>query len=331
MKKIINSTQTIVDDMIRGYISAHSDRVAIGSNPRVVIRARTKPKGRVGLVIGNGSGHEPIAMGWVGEGLLDSNAVGEIFAAPSPSLIVEGIQAADFGVGSILLISSHSGDILNSEVAIEEARDLGTDVRPILMYDDVSSAPKGRETERRGAPGTTFIYKIVGAAAEEGRDIGALISLGERVRDQTRTLGVAVSPGISPLNGKPMFELSPDEIFVGMGVHGEPGLGQRKLGPASELVNVLMTELIEDYPFSQGDEVIPFVNGSGGTTLMELLIIYGEVARFLDQRSIGVFKPMVGEMVTTQEMGGFSISLLKTDEEMNQLWASPCSAPYFHV
>ena len=331
MKKIINSTETIVEDMIRGYVAAHSDRVAIGSNPRVVVRAKKKRKGRVGLVIGNGSGHEPIAMGWIGEGLLDSNAVGEIFAAPSPDLIVNGIRAAEFGVGTILLISSHSGDILNSEAAIEDALDLGIDVRPILMYDDISSAPKGQEARRRGAPGTTFIYKIVGAAAEEGRDIGALISLGERVRDCTRTLGVAVTAGISPLSGEPMFELSSDEIFVGMGVHGEPGLGRRKFGPANELVNDVMTEILADLPFRQGDEVIPFVNGSGGTTLMELLVIYGEVSRFLAERKIRVFKPLVAEMVTTQETGGFSISLLKTDEEISRFWISPCSAPYFHL
>ena len=331
MKKIINSVDTIVHDMIEGYVAAHSDRVSLSSNPRVVVRATKKNKGKVGLVIGNGSGHEPIAMGWIGEGLLDVNVVGEIFAAPSPDLIVDGIKAADFGAGTILLVSSHAGDILNSEVAIEDARDFGIDVRPILMYDDISSAPKGQETERRGAPGTMFIYKVVGAAAEEGRDIGDLVSLGERVRDNTRTLGVAVSPGVSPLSGKPMFELPPEEIFVGMGVHGEPGLGQRRFGPASEIVDEIMDAIIEDLPFSPRDEVIPFINGSGGTTLMELLIIYREVARCLKGRNIRAFKPLVGELVTTQETGGFSISLLKTDEEMNQLWVSPCSAPYFHL
>ena len=331
MKKILNTTETIVDDMIQGYVAAHSDRVAIGPKPRVVVRAEKKRYGRVGLVIGNGSGHEPIAMGWIGRGLLDSNAVGEVFAAPPPDLIVDGIRAAEFGAGTILLISSHAGDILNSEVAIENARDLGIDVRPILMYDDISSAPKGQEEKRRGAPGTAFVYKIVGAAAEEGRDIEGLILLGERVRDRTRTLGVAVAPGISPLSGEPMFELSSDEMFIGMGVHGEPGIGRRKLGQAHEVVGEIMTQIMEDLPFGHGDEVIPFINGSGGTTLMELLIIYGEVARFLDERKIQAFKPLVGEMVTTQEAGGFSISLLKTDDEMNQLWTAPCSAPYFHL
>ena len=331
MRKLINTADTIVDDMLAGYVTAHSDRVALTTNHRVLVRTEKKSAGKVSLIIGNGSGHEPIAMGWVGQGLLDGNVVGEIFAAPSASMILEGIKAVDAGGGVVVLISSHSGDIINGEAAIEDALDLGIDARPLLMYDDISSAPKGREDERRGAPGTTFVYKILGGAAEEGQDIDSLLSLGERVRDGTRTLGVAVAPGISPLTGKPMFDLLENQIFIGMGVHGEPGLGQRAMGPIQDIVDEMMGLILDDLPFKGGDNVIPFINGSGGTTLMELLIVYKEVSRCLTEKAISISKPLVAEMVTTQEMAGFSISLLKSDEEMERLWLAPCSAPYFHL
>ena len=331
MRKLINTADTIVDDMLAGYVAAHSDRVALTTNHRVLVRTEKKSAGKVSLIIGNGSGHEPIAMGWVGQGLLDGNVVGEIFAAPSASMILEGIKAVDAGGGVVVLISSHSGDIINGEAAIEDALDLGIDARPLLMYDDISSAPKGREDERRGAPGTTFVYKILGGAAEEGQDIDSLLSLGERVRDGTRTLGVAVAPGISPLTGKPMFDLLENQIFIGMGVHGEPGLGQRAMGPIQDIVDEMMGLILDDLPFKGGDNVIPFINGSGGTTLMELLIVYKEVSRCLTEKAISISKPLVAEMVTTQEMAGFSISLLKSDEEMERLWLAPCSAPYFHL
>jgi len=331
MKKILNTPDTLVNDMLAGYVSAHTTRVKIGEHPRVVVRTQPKITGNVGIVIGNGSGHEPIAMGWVGEGLLDANAVGEIFAAPAPHIIVEGIKSADFGGGTILLISSHSGDIINSEAAIENARELGIDVRPLLMYDDISSAPKGQEEERRGAPGTTFIYKIVGAATEHGYDIDRSIQLGTRVRDWTRTLGVAVAPGISPLTGKPMFTIPENEIFIGMGVHGEPGIRQRPMGSASDVVGEVMENIFADFDYRSGEEVTVLVNGSGGTTLMELFIIYGEVAKFIESRGIRIILPMVGELVTTQETAGFSISLLRMDEEIKQMWSKPSNAPYFHL
>ncbi len=331
MKKLINDRNRIVDDMIDGYVVGHADRVRRAANPRIVTRSEPKSTGKVGLVIGNGSGHEPIAMGWVGHGLLDANAVGDIFAAPPPELILDGIKAADVGAGVILLISQHAGDVMNGEAAIELAQGEGITTEALLMYDDISSAPKGQESERRGAPGTTFIYKIVGAAAEEGRNLKALMQLGARVRDNTRTLAAAVAPGISPLTGEPMFELPADEIYVGMGVHGEPGMGRRQVEPASDLVDAMMTPIIEDLPFREDDEVIPLVNGSGGTTLMELLIVYREVAARLADHGIRTFKPLIGELVTTQEMAGFSISLLRADEEMKRLWLAPCSAPYFHM
>ena len=330
MKKLINQPDRIVDDMLDGYMAAYGELVTRADHPRVVVRREPKAPGKVGLVIGNGSGHEPIAVGWVGYGMLDANAVGEVFAAPPAGLILEGVRAADTGSGVLLLVSQHAGDVINGEMAVELARTEGLEVEALLMYDDVASAPKGREEERRGAPGTAFIYKIVGARAEEGASLQELKTLGERVRDGTRTLAAALAPGVSPLTGKPMFTLPADEIYLGMGVHGEPGLRSVKVGTAEDLVEEMMEAILDDLPFERGDEVLVFVNGMGGTTLMELLIVHRSVAAVLTTRGITPHRPLVGEYVTTQEMAGFSLSLCRADPELKRLWDAPTRVPFFH-
>lgn len=329
MKKLINSPERIVDDMLEGYVAAYGDLIRYESGSRIVLRRDPKKQG-VALLIGNGSGHEPIAMGWVGHGMLDANAVGDIFTAPGPDLIVEAFKRADPGEGCLLLISNHAGDVMNGELAIDMARDEGLKVAPLVMYDDISSAPKGREPERRGAPGTTFIYKIVGARAEEGASLEELLRLGEAVRDATRTLSVAVSPGISPLSGEPMFHLADDEIFIGMGVHGEAGFKKQKIAPAASVVRTMAEAILEDLPFDSGDEVLAFVNGAGGTTLGELLVIYNELDKILAERQIRAYKPLVGTYITTQEMGGMSISLCRATAEFKRLWDAPARVPFFH-
>lgn len=328
--KLINNVASIVDEMIDGYIAAYGDYVDRLPGRRVVVRFTPKEPGKVGLVIGNGSGHEPIAVGWVGRGMLDANALGEVFAAPAPDLILDAIRAADRGAGVLLLISQHAGDVLSGEMAVELARAEGLQVEPLLMFDDIASAPKGHEEERRGAPGTTFIYKVVGAGAEEGTSLMTLKALGERVRDNTRTLSAAVAPGISPLTGKPMFTLPDDEIFLGMGVHGEPGFRRLPVAPADEVVAAMMDGILADLPFTAGDEVLVFVNGAGGTTLMELLIIHRAVDAVLKEHGIRPYRPLVGEYVTTQEMAGFSISLCRADEEIKRLWDAPVAVPFYH-
>ncbi len=330
MKKVINSRATIESDMIEGFVAAYPNVVAIGSNPRIVLRAKPADASRkTALLIGNGCGHEPIAMGFVGGGLLDANVVGDVFAAPPPEMILAGIEDVAGDAGAVLLISRHSGDVINGNAAAEMAVDEGYDVRPLLMYDDVSSAPKGREDERRGAAGTLFIYKILGAAAEEGAPIGDLVALGEEVRSRTRTLGVAISPGVSPLTGERMFALPDDEVFIGMGVHGEPGVARRKMGPASELVESVVGALLDDRPIRPPGPAIALINGSGGTTMMELLTAYREVSRQLDRRGIESVSPMIGSFSTTQETAGFSISLLEPDGEMLRLWRAPQATPFF--
>lgn len=330
MKKLFNSRDGMVDDMIDGFVQAFPGLVARGAHPRVVRRAKPKPSAdKVSLLIGNGSGHEPIAMGFVGPGVLDANVVGDVFAAPPPELILEGITEVTGEAGSILLISRHEGDVINGNAAVMLAEEDGLKVQPLLMYDDVSSAPKGQEDERRGAPGTMFIYKVLGAAAETGMPLEPLIALGEDVRSRTRTLAAAVAPGISPLTGEAMFSLPDDEIFIGMGVHGEPGVGRQKVGPLRDLVSHMVDVILEDRPIAAGTQTVIMVNGAGGTTLMELLTVYREVAVVLDGRNVPHVSPMIGTFVTTQEMGGFSISLLTPTEEILAFWCARSMTPYF--
>ncbi|MEM1399204.1 MAG: dihydroxyacetone kinase subunit DhaK [Pseudomonadota bacterium] len=330
MKKLFNTQETMVDDMIDGFVAAFPDVVKRGANPRVVMRAQPKPKDEtVGLLIGNGSGHEPIAMGFVGPGLLDANVVGDVFTAPSPDLILGGIEEVTGTAGSILLISRHEGDVINGRAAAMMAEDDGLSVRPLLMYDDISSAPKGQEDERRGAAGTLFIYKILGAAAETGMPLDGLVALGEEVRSATRTLGAAIAPGVSPITGEPMFELPEDEVFIGMGVHGEPGVGRRKVGPVRDLVAFMVGELLEDRPIERGTVTVVLINGAGGTTQMELLTVYGEVDRELGKRGIPTVSPIIGSFSTTQETAAFSISLLTPTPEMLGFWQARQATPHF--
>ena len=330
MKKLVNSTERLVDDLIEGYVACHEHRVQVAAgNPRIVLR-RDRERAKVALVIGNGSGHEPIALGWIGDGLLDANAVGEVFAAPPPELIADAIAAADHGRGVLLLISSHAGDLINGEMGAEMARERGVDVETLAMYDDIASAPRSRIEDRRGAPGTTFIYKIAGSHAETGASLAACKAIGERVRDNTCTLAASLAPGISPLTGAPMFELAADKVFVGMGVHGEPGLGLQPLAPADEIVSAMTERILDDLPFASGDQVLVLVNGMGATTMMELFTVYRCVHGMLRARGITPVRPLVGELVTTQDMAGFSISLCRADEQMIEHWMRPSDAALFH-
>lgn len=331
MKKMINKIEDIVDEMLDGYIAAFPEYVKRSeNNSRVVLRTTPKQSGHVALVIGNGSGHEPIAVGWIGKGLLDANAVGDIFTAPSPDMIADAIRFADTGAGVLLLISSHSGDIMNGEVAVELAQTEGINVESLIMYDDISSAPRDNLSQRRGAPGTTFIYKILGAYAEQGASLSELKVLGETVRDNTCTLGASLQSGISPLTKKPMFTLPKNSLYIGMGVHGEPGLAELKMAPADEIVSYMMGQILGDLPFSSNDRVFVMVNGTGGLTLMEQLIIYRQVHRILHDHGITALPPLIGSYVTTQESVGFSISLCRATQQMIDLWAEPYDAPFFY-
>ena len=331
MKKLFNSTETMVEDMLDGFVSAFPQIQRGTSDPRVIKRAThaKNPDEKVTLLIGNGSGHEPIAMGFVGQGVLDANVVGDVFAAPSADLILDGLKEMTGSAGSILLISQHSGDMINGRAATMMAEDLGIRTIPLPMYDDISAAPPDRKHDRRGAPGTMFIYKILGAAAEEGRSLDDLLALGEAVRDRLVTLAAAVTPPVSPITGQKMFSLPEDEIFLGMGVHGEPGVGRAKVGPVHRLVEDMVGKLLADRPMARDTRACVIINGMGGTTLMELLTIWEETRKALTAEGITAIAPMIGSYVTTQEMGGFSISLLEPTDDMLSLWCAPSDTPFF--
>lgn len=331
MKKLFNSHETMVDDMLDGFVSAYPQVQRGKLDPRIVVRG-SQPKNaddKVTLLIGNGSGHEPIAMGFVGQGMLDANVVGDVFAAPSADLILDGIAEVSGAAGTLLLISQHSGDMINGRAATMLAQDEGINVLHLPMYDDISAAPPERRQDRRGAPGTIFIYKILGAAAEEGMPLEDLHALGEAVRERIVTLAAALSPGVSPLTGKPMFTLPEDEIFLGMGVHGEPGAGRVKVGPVNELIEMMVDQLLTDRPINSGGQACVIVNGMGGTTLMEQYTIWSETRAALARRQITAIAPLIGSFVTTQEMGGFSISLMEPTEELMGYWCAPSDTPSF--
>lgn len=330
--KLLNDPSNAVDEMIDGFALAFPERVRRIEGTTIVARAKRSTDSKVGLVIGNGSGHEPIAMGWVGQGMLDANAVGPIFTAPSPNLLAHAVAEADGGSGVLLLVSHHEGDRISSEMAAELARVEGHEVETLLMYDDVASAPKGREPERRGGAGTTFIYKIVGQALEEGMSLADAKALGERIRDATRTLSVALASGTSPISGATMFSLPAGEAFIGMGVHGEPGFARVAATSVDEIVAKVVNGLLDDADYPPGAPLLAVINGSGGTSLMELLVATRAVVHQAALRGHEVRHPLIGSYVTTQETKGFSVSFFHpTDQDDVRRWMAPADVPFFHL
>lgn len=324
-QKLINKPENILSEMLAGFTAAYSDIVRLTDNG-LVVRANPKAEGKVGLVIGNGSGHEPAMIGLVGEGLFDVNVVGEIFTAPGPERIVEGIKEADNGAGVLVCVSHHAGDLMNAEMALELCEMEGIDnVDMVILYDDVSSAPKGSETERRGTAGLFFVWKMLGAYAETSSNLADSKAIAEKIRDNTRTLAMALTSCASPITGEIMFEMPDDEMEIGMGVHGEMGMGRQKIVSADETIDLMLPPILEDMPFKSGDEVLVMLNNSGSMTLMELFILYRRVAEKLDEAGINVYKSWIGPYATTQEMAGFALSLCRVDDELKTLWDAPAN------
>ena len=326
--KLINEPQNIVDEMLEGFCAAYSDIVRLDDD-RLVVRAKPKAQGKVALVIGCGSGHEPAMVGWIGEGLFDVNVAGEIFTAPGPERIVDGIRAADRGGGALVCVSHHAGDRLNAELALElcEAEDIDN-VDMVILYDDISSAPKGREPERRGTAGLFFVWKMLGAFCEGDVDLPTAKALAEQVRDNTRSIAMSLSSCASPVTGEVMFELPEDEMEIGMGLHGEMGMGRQKALPADETIDLMLPPILEDLPFKAGDEVLVLLNNSGSLTLMELFVLYRRVADRLAEAGIRVYKSWIGAYATTQEMAGFALSLCRVDDQLKALWDAPADGAY---
>ena len=330
-KKLINRPENILSEMLHGFAAAYGDIVRL-TDSGLIVRRQPKAAGKVGLVIGNGSGHEPAMIGLVGEGLFDVNIPGEIFTAPGPERIVEGILAADGGAGVLVCVSHHAGDLMNAEMALElcQMEDMNN-VEMVVLYDDVSSAPKGREPERRGTAGLFFVWKMLGAVAESGASLAECKMTAEKIRDNTRSLALALTSAANPITGAVMFDLPDDELEIGMGVHGEVGLGRQKMMAADAIIDLLLSPVLEDLPFQAGDEVLVLLNNSGSLTLMELFILYRRVAERLNEVGIRVYKSWIGPYATTQEMAGFALSLCRIDEQLKRLWDAPANGAYLKM
>jgi dihydroxyacetone kinase-like protein len=284
------------------------------------------PAGKVGLLIGGGSGHEPLFHGFIGENMGDGAACGNIFAAPTPDVILEATRALNQGNGVLYLYNNYAGDNMNFDIAAEMAAEQGIEVQTVRIWDDVAAAPPERKEDRRGIAGDVFIIKIAGSVSATVKDLKEIVRVTEKARDNTRSMGVAVAAGSIPETGEPTFELPEDEIEIGMGLHGEPGVSREKMIPADALVQEMMNRLIVDLPFRKNDEVCLLINDLGSTTMMELLIVNRKVREVLREKQIAVYDTVMGSFCTCQEMAGFSISMMKLDDELKRYYDMPADS-----
>jgi dihydroxyacetone kinase-like protein len=328
MKKFINRSENIVAELLEGFALAYPSKVRL-SGDNLIARARQKGQGKVGIVTLGGSGHEPGLSGFVGEGLLDISVAGEIFAAPGPPRCLEALKLADLGAGVLLIVLNHAGDVLSASITTEMARLHRINVQTVTTRDDITG---GSDPEaRRGLVGFLPVYKVAGAAAEQGRSLEECRRLAERMEKNTRTLAVAVRSPTNPTTGKALFTLGDDEMEIGMGQHGESGTGRMKLRSADETADLMLEALLDDLDVRASEELLVVLNGAGATTLMELFILFRRIHRTLTEKGIHVIRSAVGEFVTTQEQAGFQLMISRMDKELAALWDAPCDAPYFTV
>jgi phosphoenolpyruvate---glycerone phosphotransferase subunit DhaK len=327
VKKIINDTETVVEQAMQGMAAAHADLVRAHYDPNYLVRAGTPRSGKVAVVSGGGSGHEPMHGGFVGLGMLDAACPGAVFTSPTPDQVLAATQAVDAGAGALHIVKNYTGDVLNFETAAELAMAEDIAVEAVVINDDVAVKDSLYTAGRRGVGGTVLAEKIVGAAAERGDDLPALKSLCERVNAQVRSMGMALTSCTVPHAGKPTFALAENEMEIGIGIHGEPGRERMPVEPADAIVERLVNPVVEDLPFAAGDDVLLFVNGMGGTPLLELYIAYRHAERLLAERDIRVSRRLVGNYITSLEMQGMSVTLLRLDDEMRDLWDAPVHTP----
>ncbi|NNG66343.1 dihydroxyacetone kinase subunit DhaK [Caldanaerobacter subterraneus] len=329
MKKLINNPESVVKEMIEGLLEAHPNYLRKLENINVIVRKDAPVEGKVGLVSGGGSGHEPAHAGYVGYGMLDAACPGEVFTSPTPDQIYEAIKAVNGGKGVLLIIKNYTGDVMNFEMARDMAQMDGIEVDEVIVNDDVAVENSTWTQGRRGIAGTVFVHKIVGAKAQEGASLKEVKRVAEKVIANVRSMGMALTPCTVPAAGKPSFTLQEDEMEIGIGIHGEPGTHRERIKPVDEIVEHLMDKIINDLPYKSGDEVAVMINGMGGTPLMELYIANRKVAEILKEKDIKVYKTYVGEFMTSLEMSGFSITLLKLDEELKALLDAKADTPAF--
>ena len=323
MKKLINKPEDVVQEELQGIEKAHPDLVKVFYDPNYIVRADAPVQGKVGLVSGGGSGHEPMHGGFVGRGMLDAACPGEVFTSPTPDQMMEATKAVDGGAGVVHIVKNYTGDVMNFEMAADLARDEGIEVEAVVVDDDVAVQDSLYTAGRRGVGTTVLAEKICGAAAEEKRSLKEVADLCRTVNANGRSMGMALTSCTVPAAGEPTFELGDDEMEIGIGIHGEPGRERVPLATAAEVVERLATPIVEDLPFKDGDEVLAFVNSMGGTPLIELYVVYNELAKFLEGRGVRITRKLIGPYITSLEMAGCSITLLKLDAELTKLWDAP--------
>jgi dihydroxyacetone kinase-like protein len=322
MKKLINAPDAVVDEALAGMAAAHGDLLTV-IEPNVIVRADAPRSGKVGVISGGGSGHEPMHGGFVGLGMLDAACPGAVFTSPVPDQMLAATKAVDGGAGVLHIVKNYTGDIMNFELAAELAAAEGIEVTSVVIADDVAVQDSLYTAGRRGVGGTVLAEKIVGAAAEEGQDLAAVTALCQRVQDNVRSMGMALTSCTVPAAGKPTFEIGDDEMEIGVGIHGEPGRERRSLASADEITETLLSAVLDDGVVSSGDRVLAFVNGMGGTPLLELYVVYNKVAAMCRDRGVTIERNLIGSYITSLEMAGVSITVLKLDDEMLRLWDAP--------
>lgn len=327
MKKLINSPENLVVEALHGMEAAHGDLVKAHFEPNYLVRADGPVKGKVALLSGGGSGHEPMHGGFVGKGMLDAACPGAVFTSPTPDQMYEAGKAANGGKGVLLLVKNYTGDVMNFELAADLLKADGIDVESVIIDDDVAVKDSTWTAGRRGVGTTVLAEKICGGAAEAGLSLKEVANLCRKVNAQGRSMGLALTSCTVPHVGKPTFELPEDEIEMGVGIHGEPGRTRMKLRSADELTAMLMEPIISDIPYKSGDEVLLFVNGLGGTPLLELYVIYRKAAEIAKAHGLKVVRNLVGSYITSLEMAGTSITMLKLDHDLKLYWDAPVKTP----
>jgi dihydroxyacetone kinase-like protein len=330
VKKLINRPEDAIRETLEGMALAHADLLRVDVEQQLIVRKDAPVAGKVGVVSGGGSGHEPLHGGFVGMGMLDAACPGAVFTSPVPDQMLAAAKAVNGGAGVLYIVKNYTGDVMNFELAAELAEAEGISVRSVIINDDVAVEDSTFTAGRRGVGGTVLAEKITGALAERKASLDEVAAICQKVNDNVRSMGMALTPCTVPAAGQPSFELGENEMEIGIGIHGEPGRRRVPLASADEIAEMLVTPIVEDLPFRKNDRVLAFVNGMGGTPLMELYIMFRAVHRLLAERGITVARSLVGNYITSLEMAGTSVSLLRLDDQMIDLWDAPVHAVGMH-
>jgi len=327
MKKLINDVEDVVKESISGLAAAHSDILSAHFDPDFIVRVNAPKQGKVGLVSGGGSGHEPMHGGFVGEGMLDAACPGTVFTSPTPDQMEAATRAVDGGAGVLHIVKNYSGDLMNFEMAMELCQADGIAVESVVINDDVAVEDSLYTSGRRGVGTTVLAEKICGASAERGATLRQVADLCRKVNANGRSMGMALTSCTVPAAGRPTFEIEDHEMEIGIGIHGEPGRERMQMKTAREVVELMASAILSDLPFNKGDKVIAMVNGMGGTPLMEIYLVFHELSQFCGSRGITIARSLVGNYITSLDMAGCSLTLLKADDECLQLWDAPVRTP----